>query len=448
MREFGTGFFVKDDYARQPIPIPERRAWLLIALVWIGMGTDLVGASLGVYLSTGMTVKDAITSILISNIIMGVIGGLVSYIGGATGLSTAMISRFVFGEIGSRILSYSLFFMLLGFFAIQAGLFGESASYLILSLTGTEVSDQWLAVIGALLMTLTATLGFIVIERLSSIAVPLMLFLLGGLIGKISAHSPEHWFLVEPNTGITITMGSAISMVVGSWIGMCVISPDIARWARTKKTAFLSGFVGLFIGNSMMMSAAVIMSRITGADNVIQVMVGVGWGAWAVVILILAQWTTNDNNLYSGGLSMSNIFRSVPKSMLTLGIGLFGAFLTYIKLVDSLVEFVNILALVFAPVAAIYIIEYFLLNRARFLFVFIQNKKIARIYWVPMISWFTSSLVGLMTMTKEEGGLELFTLTGAAGIDAFVVAAVMHLVVGKSAQMLFNKKEEAEPIDA
>jgi cytosine permease len=447
LRELNTGFFVNDDYPRQPVPLSERRGWILIALVWIGLGTDLVGASLGVFLATGMTVQDAITSILLANVIMGVIGGLVSYIGGATGLSTAMISRFVFGEIGSRILSFALFFMLLGFFGIEAGLFGESARYILSSLFGIDLPGHWLAVIGALLMTLTATLGYFVIERLSSVAVPLMLFLLGGLIGKIAAHSPEQWLLVEPQTGITITMGSAISLVVGSWIGICVVSPDIARWARSKKTAFLSGFFGLLIGNSMMMSAAVIMTRITGVDDVIQVMVGVGWGAWAAVILILAQWTTNDNLLYSGGLSMSNIFRSVPKFLLTLGIGLLGTFLTYMRFVDSLVEFVNILAVVFAPVAAIYIIEYFLLNRNRFLFVFIRKKEIAPIYWTAMTSWLTASLIGLMTMPSEEGGFGLFSITGAAGLDAFVVAAVLHFVIGKVA-LLISYRQGGERIDA
>ncbi|PTM56603.1 cytosine permease [Desmospora activa] len=442
MRDLNTGFFVKDDFPRQPVPLVDRRGWILIALVWIGYGTDLVGASLGVYLASGMAVKDALISIWVANLIMGIIGGLLSYIGGSTGLSTAMISRFVFGEIGSRILSIALFIMLLGFFGIEAGLFGDSAQYILQAVFGVEFSGHWLAVIGALLMTLTATFGYFVIERLSSVAVPLMLFLLSGLIGKIAAHSSDQWLFIGPESGMVITMGSAISLVVGSWIGICVVSPDIARWAKSKKAAFLSGFFGLLIGNSMMMSAAVIMARITGSDDVIQVMIGVGWGAWAAVILILAQWTTNDNLLYSGGLSMSNIFRSVPKFMLTLGIGLFGTLLTYLKFVDSLVQFVGILAVVFAPVAAIYLVEFFLLNRTRFLFAFIQNKQVAPIYWTSMFSWIAAAIVGLVTMPTVEGGFELFTITGAPGLDAFLVAALLHFLVGKSVQKLSKKQTE------
>lgn len=440
-----AGFFVRNDYPRQPVPLADRRGWLIIALVWVGLGTDLAGAFVGVYLASGQTVMNALGALFIANILLGLIGGLLSYIGGKTGLSTVMLSRFVFGEVGSRIIGFALFLTMLGFFGIQAGLFGESARYVFQEVFGLDLPSPWLAFIGGLLMTVTAAIGFYAIERLSMVAVPLMIFLLASLIGRITAISPENWLLVEPQGGITLGMGSAISLVIGSWIGACIISPDVARWAKSSRDAFLSGFVGLCLGNTFMIGTTIIMTRITGAEDVIQVMVSIGWGIWAAIILILAQWTTNDNTLYSGGLALTNLFRSTPKWMLTVAIGLIGSILAYFQFHESVIPYMNILATIFSSVAAIYLVEYFLLNQGRFLFVFVQQKKLAPIYITAILSWVIASSIGLMTMPEEEGGLGLFTLTGASGVDAFLVAAIFHFVVGKCIQM-FNKPQKGEQV--
>jgi hypothetical protein len=82
LKELNAGFFVRNDYPRQPVPLADRRGWLIIALVWIGLGTDLAGAFVGVYLASGQTVMNALGALLIANILLGLIGGLLSYIGG------------------------------------------------------------------------------------------------------------------------------------------------------------------------------------------------------------------------------------------------------------------------------------------------------------------------------------------------------------------------------
>lgn len=447
MRELNAGFFVRNDYPRQPVPLADRRGWFIIALVWIGLGTDLAGAFVGVYLASGQTVMNALGALLIANILLGLIGGLLSYIGGKTGLSTVMLSRFVFGEIGSRIMGFTLFIMLFGFFGIQAGLFGESARYVLLEVFGLDLPAPWMAVMGGVLMTATAAIGFFAIERLSMVAVPLMIFLLAGLIGRITTVSPDTWLLVEPQGGITLGMGPAISLIIGSWIGACIISPDVARWARSSRDAFLSGFVGLCLGNTFMIGTTIIMTRITGVDDVIQVMISVGWGVWAAIILILAQWTTNDNTLYSGGLALTNLFRNTPKWVLTIIIGFLGTALAYFQFHESVIPYMNVMATVFSSVAAIYLVEYFLLNKSRFLFVFIQEKQLAPIYVPAVLSWLIASSVGLMTLPATEGGFGWFSLTGASGVDSFLTAGLLHVLIGKILQR-FNKSQKGEEASA
>src|SRR5690606_18262164 len=120
----------------------------------------------------------------------------------------------------------------------------------------------------------------------------------------------------------TLSLGTATSYVVGIFLVGTVISPDVARWAKTKKDAVLSSFFGFLIGNSLMLLIAIILAKTTGTGDLVKVFLSLGMGMPAILILILAQWTTNDNNLYSASLGWSVVFRRVSKRHLTLIAGL------------------------------------------------------------------------------------------------------------------------------
>src|SRR5690625_5109929 len=53
--------------------------------------------------------------------------------------------------------------------------------------------------------------------------------------------------------------GAATSLVIGLFVLGTIISPDIARWAKSKKDAILAAFFGFLIGNSFMLVMAIII---------------------------------------------------------------------------------------------------------------------------------------------------------------------------------------------
>ncbi|WP_245891261.1 cytosine permease [Desmospora activa] len=422
-------FHLKDDFARQPVPLAERRKWFLITLVWIGVGTDIFAAVIGLHLADGQTVLGALIALLIANVILGIIGGYCAYIGSATGLSTGMITRFAFGTTGGRLVTWVIVLVWFTINGASVSLLGESAQYTLQAI-GIPISVSWAAVLGGLLVTITATVGYIAIERLSMVAVPLMLFLLGGLIGKvIGTENKGEWLHAVPTDGISLSMGSAISFIVASWMIVVVITPDIARWAKSKRDAYLSGFFGFLIGNSLMIGLSVIIIRITGVETVIDIFLSVGWGILAIFTIILAQWTTMDNALYSIGLGLSSLIRA-PKYLLTMITGLIGCVLGYFQIHQWVAFLINISGILLAPIAAVYMVEYFFLNRSRFLFAFIRDSQLKPIYWTALTSWIIAALIGLMTTPPGEGGFGLFQLTTAASLDAFLAAGIIHFLIG------------------
>ncbi|PTM56493.1 cytosine permease [Desmospora activa] len=430
------------DYSREPVPLSERRSWIPLTLIWLAMGVDLSALVLGSTLASGLTLLDAIIVVSIGSFILAVIGAVCSYVGSTTGLSTAMINRFAFGERGAYVVIIVASIAMFGWFGVTAGFFGESASYTLAAVTGLEINPKWLALVGGLLMTVTATIGYKAIEKLSMVAVPLMLGMLISMIYKLIAGGSENLnalLTIQPPDSMGI--GMAISLVAGAFISACSHSPDVGRWAKKPSDAVLSGFFGFLIGNSLMMFLAAFLTRLTGTEDVIQIMLAIGWGFAAVIILILAQWTTNDNNMYSLGLNLSIMFKWVPKSVLTIIAGLLGTGLAVAGIYGRFIDFLTILSPFAAPFVGIYLVEYFFLNRSRFKMAFIYQHKVKPFYWHSLLVWGIASLLGLMTTPAADGGLGKLTLTQIPILDGLLTAMLLQFLLGKIIARIQQKKD-------
>src|SRR5699024_9521922 len=105
-----------------------------------------------------------------------------------------------------------------------------------------------------------------------------------------------------------VTVAAGIVMVVGSFAGGAAAQADITRYSKDGKAAWIATIFGYLIANSFVIIAGYLTSLATGEDSLPHAMIMLGLGFGALIVLILAQWTTNDNNLYTSSLSLSNIF--------------------------------------------------------------------------------------------------------------------------------------------
>jgi cytosine permease len=421
---------ILQDYAREPVPLSQRKSWVPLSLVWIAIGIDLSAIILGAQLGAGMSLFHAMISVLIGSLALAVIGGVCSYIGASTGLSTAMISRYAFGEWGSRLVSIVIGIALLGWFGVQAGFFGVSSQIVVSQVVGLDMPVWLLSLIGGILMTTTAVFGYRAIEKLSVWAVPLMvgLFLFAIYFAFTRWSFDEIMGVVPVNEPISI--GLAISYVIGIFLVGTVISPDVARWAKTRRDAVLSSLFGFFFGNSIMLFIAIILSRATGTEDLAQIFILLGLGVPALLILILSQWTTNDNNLYSASLSFSVVFRGIPKSWLAIIAGLVGTALAVMDIYGNFITFLVHLTVLISPIGGIYIAEYFFFDKARFRFAFIRKQELPNLMIRSLIVWFLASMVAFFT-TPAPDGFGLFELTTIPALDGLLSALVLQVLVGK-----------------
>lgn len=413
------------DYEHGAVPQDQRKSWLSIATVWIAIGIDLSGAFLGVALASGMAFWPAIAATMLGSLLLGVLAMACAYVGASTGLSSAMISRAVFGKVGGAILALAISVSLIGWFAVQAGFFGANAQIAFVEFTGLDVPVQVFTGIGAVLMAITAFWGYRSINRLSTIAVPLLLLLL--VVGVIVA------FVVNGPSGLdapvaqTVTFGGAVSLVMGIFILGVVLAPDMARWARTPKQAMIAGFVGFFFGNSIIIVVSILLARLTDGTELMAIFFVLGLGGVAVIVLILAQWTTNTTNLYSAGLAFAAISERLDRRTVTAVLGVIGVVIGVIGAADYFVPFILVIGIVIAPYGGVYLAAFFAGRRGPR---WAHGAAVPTVDVWSIAAWVVGILVAVATTDPVDGpGFGWFTLTSISALDGLIVGFVAYLVL-------------------
>lgn len=413
------------DYEHGSVPAAERKGWLSIAAVWIAIGIDLSGAFLGVALASGMAFAPAIGATIVGSLVLGLLAMACAYVGAATGLSTAMISRAVFGRIGGAVLAVALAASLVGWFAVQAGFFGNNAQIAFDELTGVNVPVQVFTIIGGVLMVITALWGYRSISRLSTLAVPLLLLLL--IVGVIVAFVMKGSSGLDSPVDATITFGGAVSLVMGIFILGVVSAPDMARWAKTPRQAMAAGFVGFFFGNSIIILVAVLLARLMEESELMTIYFALGLGIAAVVVLILAQWTTNATNIYSAALSFSSIHPKLNRTTLTIFGGVIGIVIAVFGAADLFVPFILAIGVVIAPYGGVYLAAYMTRrNGGRF----VSGAAVPVVDVWSVMAWVIGILAALATTNPADGlGLGWFSFTTISALDGLIVGFVVYLVL-------------------
>ncbi|ALX47818.1 purine-cytosine permease family protein [Lentibacillus amyloliquefaciens] len=422
-----------EDYELAPVPDEKRQGWFKQMLVWIGGIVALSATALGGALGSGMGLTDAIIASVIGTFLLSILSALCCIVGAKTGLSTALVSSFALGRYGSMIVSVIIAISLFGWFGVQLDLFGSSLNKVINDVFGVNIAPGILMIIGGALMTLTACIGYRAIEKLSTFAVPLLAILLIGSVYMTSKNFTFEELNQMPLTSDPLTIGMAISSIIGSLAVGAIIGPDISRYAKSAKDAAISAVLSYFIGYCIVLIIAATLAKATSEVDVVAIMIGIGWGTGGMLVLILAQWTTNNTNIYSSALGFSVIFKKIPKYILTIIAGMIGTIFAISGIYDHFIPFLNVLSVLIPPIGGIYTADFIFRHRE---YNFDNIHQIPNMRVQSLITWFAAAMLAFMT-TPSPTGFGLFTITGAPGIDSFLAAFIIQLIIG----FMYKNKE-------
>lgn len=422
------------DYAVTPVPESERRTLLNLFFVYSGVLAVIAAIFGGGVLGAGLAFGDMIVAVLIGALILGVVGSLTAAMGGYTGCSTYVNMRYPFGRIGAWIAGFLLITITtgIGWFAFEAWLFGVITAQLFpnVVIMSVGVAALW----GGLVMTSTAVVGYRGLSVLSYLTVPA--FVLIAIVGFWSSIATEGGFsallAAEPANPLPLTQG--VTAAVGLYIAGAIITSDIGRFARRPYHGAIAWTVQIFTIFPVLLVGGGVMVLMTGASEIAAGMAALGMGLGAFLMAILGMWTTNDNNLYSGALAVSN-FTKIKKSYITLALGVIGSVIAagvgfgWAASMDPFLEFITWLGRFLPAVAGVMIADFYVVRPyledrrdvgSRYLFQ--PGAEYPQINLAGVIAFFAAALIG-------GGVIPGITLPGAEAVNALVLGFVFHIVL-------------------
>lgn len=414
---------VLEDFGATPVPAERRRGWFSMGIVIWGVAICIPAFMLGGMTGSMLGLGKAIGASLLGALILTVLSILTGIVGAHTRVSTAMSTQFAFGRYGNVIFALLLFVGTFGWFGVQLEMFAQAVGGAVKSLGGGEL-PRWLPILGGgILMSITALIGFKAIEWLSNIVIPILVVLLVlTLVLAFRGHTLAEVFARTPAQ--PMPFGLVVSIVAGAFAIGAVIQPDITRYARSKGHAAGGMIFGMMVGFPLVLVMAAFLGAASGQADFSSIMMTYHKGIWAffaMFVIVFATWTTNDNNLYSGTLSIYTLIRALPKWLLTAIGGTLGTVLALLGITGHFVTWLSVLGVTIPPIGAVMIVDFFLFKGGDYRFEKLASLPPVRV--VPILSWVIATAFGFLTHFK------VFSFTTAPALDTIIVAVVVHFLL-------------------
>ena len=389
------------------------------SIFMVMLGFTFFSASMwaGQNLAAGLDFKGFVLALLLGGIILAAYTGSLGFIGAESGLSLDELARKSFGSRGSWLPSAMISFTQIGWFGVGLAMFAIPVAKEILQLEVTADYMPWqgyLLILGAgLLMTSSAYFDIKGLTVVSYVAVPAVAIL--GTVAMILAVSRGEASLVEQFAQGSKTLGvlAGAGLVVGSFVSGGTATPNFTRFAKNAKVGCIVTVIAFFLGNSLMFFFGAVSSIYAGGNDIFEVMLNLNMFYFAVLVLGLNIWTTNDNALFTSGLGLSNIF-GLPKKRMVLLAGIIGTVAAE-WLYWNFCGWLSALNCTLPPVGIILIISYF------------SNRKAYRDGTVgePLVCW--PAIVGVVLGAVVANLVKW----GLPSINGMAVAALCYLIGNK-----------------
>lgn len=342
----------------------ETQSWQSLAFLWTGSMICVPSLLIGGTLVSGMPLWEAI---LVGLLGYGIIVVLMIFQGIQSSdvhKPTVSVASQVFGEQGSKkIISIILAIACLGWFGIQANVCGVAFSQ-FLSVYGINLPVPVSSLIWGIIMLVSAIYGIKILNILNYVAVPILLAvciyavtvsLMGDGMNQITTYIPAG----------SMSFLSGLSITIGSFALGAVIAGDYSQYAKKRGDVSKAALIGILPSGVLMITVGAILTLTAGTADITSVFTELGLPVLGIIALVLATWTTNAVNAFSGGIAIINVFNiSKKKERMAVAIaGGVGTLLAVVGILDYFVPIMSVLSAMIPPVAGVMIASYWVIHK-------------------------------------------------------------------------------------
>lgn len=416
------------DWPTDHVPSDARRSFVSVSAVLLGLvffaGTIFAGADVGAVLGFG----PMLVALAVGSVILGIYVATLCAIGAQTGLTTVLLSRYTFGRGGAKWADLLLGGTQVGWFGVTIPLIAvPTARYFGIS---APMGISALILLWGLLHLSTAYFGYEGMEKLSLIAVPLLV-IIGVLSIGIAIQDTGGFGALMETTGSSesMTLGAAVTIVVGTFVSAGTQAPNWSRFARSRRAGFWAGLVAFLAGNSFLFISGAVGGAVypaTGGD-LYGVLAAQGLASVGLLALVLNIWTTNDNAAYAFGVAGSEAFDFDRKRPFVLAGGAIGIVLALVGIGDLLTPWLSLLGQYVPPLGGVLIADFLFCWRLNI--PHMDDVDFAGVRTVSVVAYVVGCAVAALTAGSFLPGVAAPQLVpGITALNGILAAMIVQVV--------------------
>src|SRR3989339_92580 len=336
-------------------------AAISLAEIWAGGGLFSLGFLGGLMI------------ILAAHFLGGLLIGLAGYIGGKHQISSMQSLRISFGVKGSFIGSFLNFLQLLGWTAIMI-LIGSYAMESILGTFGRAVNINWIIIFIGVFTTLWSLIRSDFWKIMQKFSI-MLLFMLCLYISYVYWKSGVVKDVFNLSSAGNINYFFYFDLVFAFVISWMPLASDYLRFSRNPRKSCITTFAGYFIMSSLMFVLGLVIGLVNNFPNIkenfdassafIDFFAKSGIFLPTILIILFSTFTTTFMDIYSGAVSLKNIFNKFSEKFLVIFIGILGTLIAII-MKQNLFTYENFLFFIgamFAPLFAVLLLDFYFLKK-------------------------------------------------------------------------------------
>lgn len=322
----------------------------VLGLVWFGAAVSLAEILTGSFFAPlGFT--RGVAAIVLGHVIGGFLFFLVAYISATTGRNAMDCVRISFGRWGSVAFSLMNVIQLVGWTAIMVVSGAAAATYLVPALGVAG----WCVVIGALIV------GWIAVDmrtmsRVQSVA-SIALLVLTFVVSSVVFSSTG-----TPAVSESVSFGAAVELAVAMPLSWLPVVGDYLCTAKRPFPATVAATLAYSFGSCWMFAIGLGLTIQAGTSDVAAVLAQAGLGTVGLLVVVFSTVTTTFLDAQSAGVSAHMACSAIPSRMAGVAAAVLGTLLAIGAPVANFEGFLYLIGSVFAPMATILCVDWFILG--------------------------------------------------------------------------------------
>ena len=409
----------------KPIKLEEKNLLGIdFLLLWSGAAISLAEILAGgILVPLGLIA--GIFAILLGHIIGTTPFALGGIIGSEQGIPSMVSVRPSFGNRGSYLPAFLNVVQLVGWTAVMLIICAKSAEVISQKLFGYSNFHLWIILAGVI-TTLWAFFGHKTWKWLHKISVSALLLL---CVVMTYVVFKEHGFTELTRIPSTSDLSFAIGLdiVIAMPISWLPLVADYSRFSQNTSTAFWGTWWGYFLVSSWMYFVGLSAALATGSADPIPMLLNLGLGVAALVIVLFSTFTTTFLDIYSTAVSALNIFPRLGERRGVIVGGVLGTLVALVFPIEHYENFLLFIGAMFCPLFGIVLADYFILRKRK---CFVEDIYKKGKYWyyqgvniVAVVSW----IIGVVLYQQ----CIKYSLWIGSSIPSMIVAGALYLIIMK-----------------